>query len=228
MLELNAIHKTYGEGPTAVHALSNLDLTVSRGDFLTIMGPSGSGKSTLLNLLGLLDEASSGTYRLEGREVARLGDREKARIRCRHFGFVFQSFQLFPELTALENVLLPLSFTRTPRRLALGRAHELLEAVDLVPRASHYPSMMSGGEQQRVAIARALAHDPDVLFADEPTGNLPRDMGKEILNILTTLNAQGVTLVMVTHDPEIGGQGRRQVRIVDGVLTEAVPTGGCS
>lgn len=220
MLELKAIHKTYGEGPTAVHALSHLDLTIARGDFLTIMGPSGSGKSTLLNLLGLLDESTSGAYHLEGRDVARLGDREKARIRRRHFGFVFQSFQLFPELTALDNVLLPLSFTRTPRRQALGRAHELLEAVDLVDRATHFPSMMSGGEQQRVAIARALAHDPDVLFADEPTGNLPRDMGKEILNILTTLNAQGVTLVMVTHDPEIGGQGRRRVNIVDGVLSE--------
>lgn len=220
MLELRGIHKTYGEGPTAVHALSDIDLTVARGDFVTIMGPSGSGKSTLLHLLGLLDDSTAGTYLLEGREVAGLRDREKARIRCRHFGFVFQSFQLFPELTALENVLLPLSFTRPPKAQALTRAHELLDAVGLSARLHHHPSMMSGGEQQRVAIARALAHDPDVIFADEPTGNLPREMGQEILGLLETLHAQGVTLVMVTHDPEIGARGTRRVRIVDGLLTE--------
>jgi len=220
MIELNGIIKTFGQGEATVQALESVDLTINNGDFMTIMGPSGSGKSTLLSILGLLDTSSGGSYRLEGRNVVKLSDKEKARIRCRHFGFVFQSFQLFHELDALANVMMPMSFLSEPRHKAEHRACELLEAVGLGHRLNHSPSMMSGGEQQRVAIARALANDPDYLFADEPTGNLPHGMGQDILKILKNLNAQGVTLVLVTHDDGIGSQGGRKVRIEDGRLKE--------
>jgi putative ABC transport system ATP-binding protein len=220
MLELRGAGRVYGAGEGAVHALSDVSLTIGRGEFVTIMGPSGSGKSTLLAVLGLLDGLSAGSYSIEGRDVSRLGDTNLSRLRSRHFGYVFQSFQLFPELTALQNVMMPLGFTRCSRGQARLRAEELLDMVGLAARAAHRPGALSGGEQQRVAIARALANDPDVILADEPTGNLPRDTGASILEILTSLNGQGVTLVVVTHDEGIGAMGRRRLRLVDGRLSE--------
>jgi putative ABC transport system ATP-binding protein len=219
MIELERLGKTFGSGPTAVPAVRDVDLKIERGDFVTIMGPSGSGKSTLLHLLGLIETPSGGNYRLEGREVGRLGDAEKARLRGVHFGFIFQSFQLFPELDALQNVLLPMSYTRSQRRPARLRAEELLETLGLGQRLRHLPGQLSGGEQQRVAIARALANDPDLILADEPTGNLPHHTGEEIMAILRNLNRLGVTLVVVTHDPAIGAQGRTRLSMADGVLS---------
>lgn len=221
MLELTGIGKTYGTGEGAVRALDGIGLTIARGDFLTIMGPSGSGKSTLMSILGLLDAPSAGSYRIEGRPVESLGDGELARLRCRHFGYVFQSFQLFPEFDALRNVMLPLSFARCSRKQARLRAEELLDLVGLADRMGHRPAALSGGEQQRVAIARALANDPDVILADEPTGNLPHETGAKVMDILKSLNAQGVTLVLVTHDPAIGAMGARRVRIEDGRMRES-------
>jgi len=218
MIELKDITKTYGYGEGAVSALGGVSLAIGRGDFVTIMGPSGSGKSTLLHVLGLLDRSTGGDYLLEGHDVTGLPDRELSRIRNRHYGFVFQSFNLLPELTALENVSLPLRYAGEPKKRSMERAYELLASVGLGRRADHFPSQLSGGEQQRVAVARAVANEPDVIMADEPTGNLPSHTGGEIMDLLTGLNAKGVTLVIVTHDPRIGAMGRRRVTLQDGLV----------
>jgi len=180
------------------------------------MGPSGSGKTTLLHILGILDSATSGRYLLEDYDITALPDKEQARIRNRHFGFIFQSFNLFPELSAVENVMLPMSYAGKPLRERRERAVALLEEVGLGHRLHHAPAMMSGGEQQRVAIARALSNDPDLILADEPTGNLPSDKGEEILRILESLNRRGVTIVMVTHNPAQGMRAGRRIRLADG------------
>lgn len=220
MIELRDIRKVYGSGEGAVNALGGVTMSIGRGDFMTIMGPSGSGKSTLLHVLGLLDQSSSGDYLLEGHPVHGLADRELSRIRNRHYGFVFQSFNLLPELSAAENVALPLRYAGVSKKSALERAVDLLSTVGLGKRAHHYPSQLSGGEQQRVAVARAVANEPDVIMADEPTGNLPSATGGEIMKLLTDLNAKGVTLVIVTHDPKIGEMGRTRVRLRDGLVEE--------
>ena len=180
------------------------------------MGPSGSGKSTILNILGALDVATSGKYLLEGVEMTRLPDAELARIRCRHFGFVFQSYNLFPELTAIENVIMPMTYARVAPAERVKRAAGLLDSLGMGHRLRHLPSQLSGGEQQRVAIARALANEPDVIFADEPTGNLATKQGQEILDILDGLNARGVTIVMVTHDEKVASRARRIITMRDG------------
>jgi len=180
------------------------------------MGPSGSGKSTLLQIIGLLDLPSGGVYEIEGRDAVGLRDRELARIRNRHFGFVFQKFHLLPELSALENVMLPMGYAGLPPSQRRIRAQELLDRVGLAHRLNHRPSTMSGGEQQRVAVARALANDPGFLLADEPTGNLPSDKGAEIMDILHALNKEGMTVIMVTHDEALGAQGTRTIRLKDG------------
>ena len=182
------------------------------------MGPSGSGKSTLLNLLGLLDQPTGGRYLLEGADITTLPDRELARIRNRHFGFIFQSFNLFGDLSALENVMLPMSYAGVHFSDRRKRAAALLERVGLQDRMFHMPTMMSGGECQRVAIARALSNDPDVILADEPTGNLPSEKGEEIMQILEELNRDGVTLIIVTHNDRHGRRAPRTVRIRDGRL----------
>ncbi|HAP44051.1 MAG: macrolide ABC transporter ATP-binding protein [Spirochaetes bacterium GWD1_61_31] len=221
MIELKNIQKAYGDKDSAVHALAGVSLTIKRGDFVTIMGPSGSGKSTLLHILGLLDQATGGEYLLENHPVTGLSDRELSRIRNEHYGFVFQSFNLIPELTAIENVALPLRYAGETKKAALARALGLLASVGLDKRAWHYPSQLSGGEQQRVAVARAIANEPDVIMADEPTGNLPSGTGAEIMRLLTDLNAGGVSLVVVTHDDHIGAMGHTRVRLCDG-LVEAV------
>ncbi len=199
MITLKNINKIYDLGEMKVEALKGIDLTINRGEYVSIMGPSGSGKSTLMHIMGILDTPSAGQYLLEDYDITSLPDRELARIRNRHFGFIFQSFNLFPELSALENVMLPLSYAGVSYRKRRDRAKELLNEVGLSHRMQHLPTMMSGGEQQRVAVARALSNDPDLILADEPTGNLPSDRGHEIMDILENLNNKGVTIVMVTH-----------------------------
>ena len=222
MITLTNIEKSYDLGDVQVKALDRISLTINQGDYVAIMGPSGSGKSTLLNILGVLDRPTAGEYLLEEHDITSLPDKEQARIRNRHFGFVFQSFNLFPELSAMENVMLPMSYAGLPFKKRKERASELLDWIGLGTRLHHLPTMMSGGEQQRVAIARALANKPDLLLADEPTGNLPSEKGEEILRTLEDLNRQGVTIVMVTHNDDQGRRAGRIVRIHDGCMLEPV------
>ena len=218
MINLVDVNKFYDLGDVQVSALKDVSLTIERGEYIAIMGPSGSGKSTLMHILGILDNLSSGKYFLEDYDISALPDREQARIRNQHFGFIFQSFNLFPELSALENVMLPMSYAGVSYLKRKDRAAELLEEVGLVHRMQHLPTMLSGGEQQRVAIARALSNEPDLILADEPTGNLPSDKGEEIMQILENLNRRGVTVVMVTHNPEQGRRARRVINLRDGAL----------
>jgi putative ABC transport system ATP-binding protein len=221
MITFDDIEKSYDLGAVQVHALDKVSFTIKQGEYVAIMGPSGSGKSTLLNILGILDSPTSGRYLLEDHDITSLPDKEQARIRNRHFGFVFQSFNLFPELSATENVMLPMSYAGVSYGRRRSRAAELLDRIGLGHRMHHLPTMMSGGEQQRVAIARALANEPDVLLADEPTGNLPSDKGEEILATLEDLNRQGVTIVMVTHNDDQGRRAGRVIRIQDGRMLGA-------
>lgn len=221
MINLTGINKywdkTQGpDGSDRVYGLRDVNLEIKRGEFITIMGPSGSGKSTLLQILGLLDLPSEGEFLLEGNDVMNLADRELARIRNRFFGFIFQSFHLLPELSAKENVELPMSYAGVPPKQRHERAIELLDKVGLSHRMHHVPGTMSGGEQQRVAIARSLANDPGFLFADEPTGNLPSETGHQIMDIIQGLNKEGMTIIMVTHDEKLGKLGTRCLRLADG------------
>jgi len=222
MIKLEGIGKSYDLGVTKVSALEEVSLDIARGEYVAVMGPSGSGKSTLMNVLGILEQPTAGRYLLEDYDITRLPDREQARIRNKHFGFVFQSFNLFSELSALENVMLPMGYAGVPFHDRKKRAAELLDRLGLADRLHHLPTMMSGGEQQRVAIARALANEPDLILADEPTGNLPSDKGEQILVVLEDLNRQGVTVVMVTHNEAQGKRAKRCIRLKDGrVLGEA-------
>lgn len=221
MINLTGINKywdkTLGpDGNDRVYGLRDVNLEIKRGEFITIMGPSGSGKSTLLQILGLLDLPSEGEFLLEGNDVMNLADRELARIRNRFFGFIFQSFHLLPELSAKENVELPMTYAGVPPKQRQERAMELLGKVGLSHRLHHVPGTMSGGEQQRVAIARSLANDPGFLFADEPTGNLPSETGHQIMDIIQNLNKEGMTIIMVTHDEKLGKLGTRCLRLADG------------
>ena len=216
MIRLEKIGKSYDLGEVEVTALTEVSLRIERGEYISVMGPSGSGKSTFMHIVGLLDVPSEGSYFLEDVEITQLPDKEQARIRNRHFGFIFQSFNLFSELSAIENVMLPMGYAGMRRGERRTRAAELLEQVDLSDRMYHLPTMMSGGEQQRVAIARSLALKPDLILADEPTGNLPSDRGEEIMAILEGLNQEGVTIVMVTHDEDLGRRARRCIRVRDG------------
>ncbi|MBF9018173.1 MULTISPECIES: ABC transporter ATP-binding protein [unclassified Oceanispirochaeta] len=218
MIRLTNINKQYDLGDTQVSALKDVSLTIDRGEYIAIMGPSGSGKSTLMHILGILDSITSGQYFLEDYDISSLPDREQARIRNQHFGFIFQSFNLFPELSALENVMLPMGYAGVPWLQRKTRAQDLLAEVGLDHRMNHLPTMMSGGEQQRVAIARSLSNDPDLILADEPTGNLPTDKGEEIMQILEGFNKKGVTIVMVTHNPSQGERAGRVISLKDGVL----------
>ncbi len=216
LLELRGVHKWYGEGDARLHVLQGVDLRVERGEFVAILGQSGSGKSTLLNLLGCLDRPSEGAYLLAGEDVAGHGDDRLSEIRNRWIGFVFQSFQLVPQLTVLENVEVPLFYAGVPRAERHRRAREGLDAVDLGGRLGHVPGMLSGGEQQRVAIARALANDPLLLLADEPTGNLDSATGAQILGLVRDLHAAGRTVLLITHDRAVAAAAPRRVRILDG------------
>ncbi|MBW8078749.1 MAG: ATP-binding cassette domain-containing protein [Gallionella sp.] len=218
MIELKQVSRSFMVGDQQVAALRGIDLHIDAGDYVSIMGPSGSGKSTLLNLLGLLDRPSSGTYKLDGGDVTALDDAQQARVRSRKIGFVFQSFHLVPRLTAAMNIELPLILAGMPPAERKARVMALLENYGLVDRADHRPDQLSGGQRQRVAIARATSMHPAVLLADEPTGNLDQTTGKEVINLLEQLVERHVALIMVTHDPVIGGRAKRQLHMVDGQI----------
>lgn len=218
LIELQGIARIFQLGDSEVHALRDIDLVIDAGEYVAVMGPSGSGKSTLLNLLGLLDRPDAGTYRLEGRDITTLSPAEQARIRSERIGFVFQSFHLVPRLTAAENIALPLVLSGLPSPERKRRVAAALKDFGLEDRALHRPDQLSGGQRQRVAIARATIMQPAVLLADEPTGNLDRATGEEVMALLEGLNAQGVTLIMVTHDGQLGARARRRLSMLDGAL----------
>lgn len=220
MIDLSGICRQFTVGDQTVQALSDVNLHIGDGEYVAIMGASGSGKSTLLNVLGLLDRASSGTYRLDGRDTTGLDETEQARLRRERIGFVFQSFHLVPRLTAFDNVALPLMLAGVPEAERLERVGALMQRFGLAERQHHKPDQLSGGQRQRVAIARATVLQPTVLLADEPTGNLDHQTGREVMELLEDLNRQGVTLIMVTHDPELGERAHRRIRMRDGRVVE--------
>ena len=216
LIRLRGITKTYGQGQVAFQALKGVDLDIEAGDFVAIMGPSGSGKSTAMNTLGCLDVPTSGDYFFQGMAVQRLSRDQRARLRRKYLGFVFQGFNLLARTTAQENVELPLLYRGESAASRHAQARAALAAVGLAGWEHHTPAELSGGQQQRVAIARAIVSQPQVLLADEPTGNLDTQRGREIMELLTTLNGQGITVIMVTHEPDMAAYAKRIVRFVDG------------
>lgn len=218
VIELKDIVKTYIMGDATVHALDHVNVQIAAGEFTAIMGPSGSGKSTMMNILGCLDRPTSGEYYLAGKEIAGYNDDELARTRNKQIGFVFQNFNLLPKLSAQANVALPLVYAGVPQEERLARAKAALEAVGLGSRLDHRPSEMSGGQRQRVAIARALINNPAIIMADEPTGNLDTKSSYEIMDIFKEMHAEGKTIVMVTHEPDIAQQTKRILVMRDGQL----------
>jgi len=221
MIRLENVIRTYQLGKTQVEALRGVDLQINRGEFVAIMGPSGSGKSTLMHLLGALDQPNGGIVFLNGQDIVQHSRNVLAELRGKKVGFVFQMFNLIPTLSALDNVEYPMMFQGVPRRERRTRAKRLLGLVGLEDRMRHKPSELSGGERQRVAIARALANDPEILLADEPTGNLDSKSGKQIMELLARLNEEhGMTLIVVTHDPAIAGYAQRTIHILDGQIQD--------
>ena len=218
LIDLSGINKSYRNGDQELQVLKNINLQVEEGEFLAIMGPSGSGKSTLMNIIGMLDRPSSGTYHLDGKEVARLGEKKSAKVRNQEIGFVFQQFFLLSKLNALQNVELPLIYAGVSQSKRKALAEQNLEKVELGTRMHHLPSELSGGQKQRVAIARALVNRPSIILADEPTGALDTKTGEQIMELLTELNKEGKTIIMVTHEPEIAAYAKRQIVIRDGVI----------
>ncbi len=221
VIQIEGITKVYGEAEAQVHALAGVNLRVERGEFVAIMGPSGSGKSTLMNILGCLDRPTSGTYLLDGEDVSQMNKNELAVIRNRKLGFIFQSFNLLPRLSAKANVMLPMLYNLAQDITSAEaeiRAINALESVGLKERINHHPNQLSGGQQQRVAIARALVNAPSVIFADEPTGNLDSKSSVEILELIHRLHAEGATIVMVTHEPRIAQQAGRVICVMDGLI----------
>ncbi|MDP3438893.1 MAG: ABC transporter ATP-binding protein [Azonexus sp.] len=218
LIELAGIERFFQLGDSTVHALAALNLSIDAGEYVAVMGPSGSGKSTLLNLLGLLDHPNAGTYQLEGRDVTTLSPDEQAHVRSERIGFVFQSFHLVPRLTAAENIALPMTLAGIPAKERNARVAQALRSFGLENRADHRPDQLSGGQRQRVAIARATIMQPALILADEPTGNLDRHTGEEVVSLLEGLNASGVTLIVVTHDQAMGARARRQLVMEDGRL----------
>lgn len=220
MIHLSDIHKTYFMGETEVNALRGVTLSITKGELVAVMGPSGSGKSTLMNIIGALDRPTSGSYYLDNSDVSDMSDNELAEIRNRKIGFVFQTFNLLPRKSAQRNVEMPLLYAGVGVRSRKQRAAEALSRVGLEDRAKHKPAELSGGQRQRVAIARALVTEPAIVFADEPTDNLDSVTGHEIMEMFKTLNDQGVTIILVTHESEIAAYARRVVHIRDGLITE--------
>jgi len=220
MIQMQAIGKSFRTDLVETHALRNLDLNVGAGEFVAITGPSGSGKTTFLNVTGLLEEFDAGQYVLDGSDVSRLNDDQRSDIRNEKIGFIFQSFNLIPDLNVFDNVDVPLRYRRMNASERNRRVGDALERVGLTSRAKHIPSQLSGGQQQRVAIARALAGDPRVILADEPTGNLDSVMSVQIMELLEQINATGTTIVMVTHNPDLAARAHRHVHIIDGRMSE--------
>lgn len=219
MIKLENIRRNFQVGEQIVHALDDVTLNIDAGEYVSIMGPSGSGKSTLLNLLGLLDRPSSGTYRLNDQDITQLSDIRQAQVRNREIGFVFQMFHLIPRLTAAENIELPLMLAGMEPEQRHAQVAHVLEELNLSNRSHHKPEQLSGGQRQRVAIARATVTQPKVILADEPTGNLDHQSGQDVIRILEGLNDRGMTLILVTHDQEMGQRARHQLRMLDGRLT---------
>ena len=223
MISLNQINRVFTVGDEQVNALRDVDLNIETGEYVSIMGPSGSGKSTLLNMIGLLDRPDSGKYLLEGEDMTALDDSQQAALRRHKIGFIFQFFHLVPRMSAAENIELPMMLAGLAASERKKRVQEAVEAFGLADRTRHRPDQLSGGQRQRVAIARATIMQPHILLADEPTGNLDRVSGNEVIDILETLNRQKITLIMVTHDPALGKRARRQIRMVDGRIESDRP-----
>ena len=220
VIDIQGITKTYVNGKLSVPVLHGIDLVVNKGEFVSIMGPSGSGKSTFMNILGCLDRPTTGSYRLNGDEVATLSDDELAYVRNKQIGFVFQSFNLLTKLTAPENVALPMIYAGVNKKMRIERATQLLQSVGLGERMDHLPSELSGGQRQRVAIARALANNPAIIMADEPTGNLDSKSTIDVMNIFRGLHDEGRTILLVTHEPDIATYASRNVVLKDGIIVE--------
>ncbi|HEM6266480.1 TPA: ABC transporter ATP-binding protein [Streptococcus suis] len=220
LIRLTNINKSYKNGDQELRVLKDIDLEVEEGEFLAIMGPSGSGKSTLMNIIGLLDRSTTGNYWLEGEEVSQLSEKKLASVRNDQIGFVFQQFFLLSKLNALQNVELPLIYAGVPTNQRKKLAKRYLEKVELAERMTHLPSELSGGQKQRVAIARALVNTPAIILADEPTGALDTKTGEQIMELLTELNNEGKTIIMVTHEPEIAAYAKRKIVLRDGIITE--------
>ena len=228
ILNLQNIYNVYEQEMLVVPVLKDVSLTVEEGEYVAIMGPSGSGKTTLMNIIGCLDRPTSGTYELAGENVLKLKDRELSDLRLKSIGFVFQSFQLMPRESAVENVALPLSYAGVRKKERRSRATKALERVGLGDRVNFRPTQLSGGQKQRVAIARAMVNHPKILLADEPTGALDSKSGEQIMELFDSLNEEGVTIVMITHDPKIAAKAKRIVRIIDGEIYEGEEDGAVS
>ena len=222
MIKTRNLRRSYLTGTQSVDAIKGIDLDISKGEFISIMGPSGSGKTTLMNIIGCLDSPSSGEYYLNDKLVSELSDNELATIRNNEIGFVFQSFHLLARNSALDNIMLPLKYAGKDKVSALERSQEVLEQVGLSDRASHTPAELSGGQQQRVAIARALVNSPSIIFADEPTGNLDSKTGAEVMSLFKDLNANGQTIILITHEESIAKQSNRIITIMDGLIKSDV------
>lgn len=218
MIKLEQIHRDFQVGDQIVHALDDINLEIKQGEYLSVMGPSGSGKSTLLNLIGMLDHATSGRYYLNDRDVTELDEQQEAQTRNKNIGFVFQAFHLVPRLTAAENIELPLILAGISPEQRKPKVQAALEAMHLTDRAHHKPDQLSGGQRQRVAIARATVMEPSVLLADEPTGNLDQKSGHDVIETLESLNRRGITLIVVTHDVDIGNRSHRALKMIDGCI----------
>ncbi len=216
IMKLRGITKDYVNGDITTHVLRGVDLDVYPGDFIALMGPSGSGKSTLMHILGFLDRVSGGSYEFKGKEVAQLTEDELALMRRNEVGFVFQAFHLLPKARVIDNVILPMMYAHVPQKDRRPRAEKALRSVGLGERMDHLPNQLSGGQRQRVAIARALVNEPDVIFADEPTGNLDSVSSEQVMELLTDLNKQGKTIVMVTHEPDIAAYAKKTIKMKDG------------
>jgi len=219
MIEVSGVNKTFILGDSEVHALNNINLLIGQGEYVSVMGPSGSGKSTLMNMLGLLDRPNNGRYLLNGVDTQALDENERARLRREQIGFVFQSYHLIARLTAWENVELPLLLAGVPARERRESVKPILEKLGIARRSHHLPNQLSGGERQRVAIGRSIIMKPAIILADEPTGNLDSKSGGEVTEILESLNRDGITLLIVTHDNAMGSRARRRIRMADGVVT---------